>query len=103
LRGHATSGHSRGRAVIVRTLAEAPGTLPEGTILVAPAIVPALTPLLVGAAGLVTDQGGATSHGATLAREYGVPAVLGVGSATALADGVELYVDGEAGRVYVLG
>ncbi|MCA1663055.1 MAG: hypothetical protein LC659_02060 [Myxococcales bacterium] len=38
-----------------------------------------------------------------MAREYGVPAVLGVGSATSLRDGVALYVDGAAGRVYVLG
>ena len=68
-----------------------------------PAIVPSLTPLLATARALVTDHGGALSHGATLAREYGVPAVLGVGGATALADGVELYVDGDAGRVYVLG
>jgi phosphohistidine swiveling domain-containing protein len=51
---------------------------------------------------LVTEHGGATSHGATLAREYGVPAVLGVAGATALADGAQLYVDGAAGRVYPL-
>ena len=53
--------------------------------------------------GQITDHGGPLSQGATLAREYGVPAVLGVGRATALADGVELWVDADAGRVYVLG
>ena len=66
-------------------------------MLVAPAILPSLTPLIAQARALVTDHGGALSHGATLAREYGVPAVLGVGCATALADGVELWVDGAPG------
>jgi phosphohistidine swiveling domain-containing protein len=103
LRGAATAGHARGRAVVVRALAEAPSSLPADAILVVAAIVPSLTPLIAGARALVTDHGGALSHGATLAREYGVPAVLGVGSATALADGTELYVDGDTGRVYVLG
>jgi len=103
LRGAASSGHARGRAVIVRALADAPASLPPDAILVVPAIVPSLTPLLTAARALVTDHGGALSHGATLAREYGVPAVLGVGRATALPDGVELYVDGDRGRVYVLG
>jgi phosphohistidine swiveling domain-containing protein len=103
LRGAATCGHARGRAVIVRALADAPSSLPPGSVLVVPAIVPSLTPLIANARALVTDHGGALSHGATLAREYGVPAVLGVGRATALADGVELYVDADTGRVYVLG
>lgn len=103
LRGAASAGHARGRAVIVRALADAPSSLPADAVLVVAAIVPSLTPLVAVARALVTDHGGALSHGATLAREYGVPAVLGVGRATALADGVELYVDGDAGRVYVLG
>jgi phosphohistidine swiveling domain-containing protein len=102
LRGAASSGQARGRAVVVRALADAPASLPPDAVLVVPAIVPSLTPLLAAARALVTDHGGALSHGATLAREYGVPAVLGVGRATSLPDGVELYVDGDAGRVYVL-
>ncbi|HEX8951444.1 MAG TPA: PEP-utilizing enzyme, partial [Polyangia bacterium] len=84
-------------------LADAPSSLPPDAVLVVPAIVPSLTPLIAQARALVTDHGGALSHGATLAREYGVPAVLGVGHATTLADGVALYVDGDGGRVYVLG
>jgi len=103
LRGAASAGHARGRAVVVRALADAPSSLPADAILVVPAIIPSLTPLVAQARALVTDHGGALSHGATLAREYGVPAVLGVGSATSLPDGVELYVDAAAGRVYVLG
>jgi pyruvate,water dikinase len=57
---------------------------------------------LPAARALVTDHGGATSHGATLAREYGVPAVLGTGRATSIADGADLYVDATSGRVYLL-
>jgi pyruvate,water dikinase len=76
--------------------------LPPDVVLVVPALVPSLAPLLSQARALVTDHGGALSHGATLAREYGIPAVLGARGATALADGVELWVDGDAGRVYVL-
>jgi pyruvate,water dikinase len=102
LRGHPTAGHARGRAVIVRSLAGAPTTLPPDAILVVPAILPSLTYLLPAARALVTDHGGATSHGATLAREYGVPAVLGTGRATSLTDGAELYVDATSGRVYLL-
>ena len=103
LRGAATAGSARGRAVIVRALADAPASLPPDAVLVVPAILPSLTPLIAQARALVTDHGGALSHGATLAREYSVPAVLGVGRATALPDGVALWVDGARGRVYVLG
>ncbi|HEX6837890.1 MAG TPA: PEP-utilizing enzyme, partial [Polyangia bacterium] len=104
LRGAATAGHARGRAVVVHALADAPSSLPPEAVLVAPAIVPSLTPLVAQARALVTDHGGALSHGATLAREYGVPAVLGTGAATStIADGAAVYVDGDAGRVYVLG
>lgn len=103
LRGAATAGQARGRAVVVRALADAPHALPDDAVLVVAAIVPSLTPLLGRARALVTDHGGALSHGATLAREYGVPAVLGVGGATDLPDGTELWVDADGGRVYVLG
>jgi phosphohistidine swiveling domain-containing protein len=102
LRGAATAGRARGHAVVIRALADAPTTLPPDAILVAPALVPSLAPLLPLARALVTDHGGALSHAATLAREYGIPAVLGTGAATAIPDGAELYVDGDAGRVYVL-
>jgi phosphohistidine swiveling domain-containing protein len=102
LRGHATSGKARGRALVVRSPAAAPAALPDDAILVVPAILPSLAYLLPGARALVTDHGGATSHGATLAREYGIPAVLGTRSATTLPDGAELYVDADAGRVYLL-
>jgi phosphohistidine swiveling domain-containing protein len=102
LRGQATFGRAEGRAVLVRSLLDAPARLPSHAILVVPAILPSLTFLLPAAAALVTAHGGATSHGATLAREYGVPAVLGVGDTVlGIAEG-RLFVDGQRGRVYVL-
>lgn len=102
LRGHASFGRARGRAVQVRSPADAPAALPDGAVLVVPAILPSLAYLLPRARALVTEHGGATSHGATLAREYGVPAVLGAPGASAIADGEGLFVDGAAGRVYRL-
>jgi pyruvate,water dikinase len=102
LRGHATFGHARGRAVVVRSPADAPTTLPPDAILIVPALLPSLAWLLPAARALVTDHGGAHSHGATLAREYGLPAVLGCARATALPDGAALYVDGAGGRVWRL-
>src|SRR5581483_1084949 len=84
LRGHATSGRARGRAFVVRALAAAPSALPPGAVLVVPAILPSLAYLLPGARALVTDHDSATSHSATLAREYGIPAMLDTTSATQL-------------------
>ena len=52
--------------------------IPPGSVLVAPSIDPGLTPLFVNAVGLVTEIGGMLSHGATLAREFGLPTVVGV-------------------------
>jgi phosphohistidine swiveling domain-containing protein len=102
LRGHPTSGRARGRAHVLADPSAAPPSLPEGAILVTPALLPSLAYLLPSSRALVTAHGGATSHGATLAREYGVPAVLGARGAEAIADGAELIVDGAAGRVYLL-
>jgi pyruvate,water dikinase len=102
LRGHPTAGRARGRAVVIDDPALAPATLPEDAVLVVAALLPSLSYLLPQARALVTAHGGATSHGATLAREYGLPAVLGVGRAPALTDGTPLLVDGAAGRVYLL-
>jgi rifampicin phosphotransferase len=74
--------------------------LEPGEILVAPSTDPGWTPLFLTAGGLVMEMGGANSHGAVVAREYGIPAVVGVPDATArIATGQRITVDGSAGTV----
>jgi pyruvate,water dikinase len=74
--------------------------LEPGEILVAPSTDPGWTPLFLTAGGLVMEMGGANSHGAVVAREYGIPAVVGVPEATSrLVTGQRLTVDGTNGLV----
>ena len=74
--------------------------LEPGEILVAPSTDPGWTPLFLTAGGLVMEMGGPNSHGAVVAREYGIPAVVGVADATSLlSTGQEVTVDGGAGTV----
>ena len=74
--------------------------LEPGEILVAPSTDPGWTPLFLTAGGLVMEMGGANSHGAVVAREYGIPAVVGVPDATRLiSTGQKIRVDGGAGTV----
>jgi pyruvate,water dikinase len=71
-----------------------------GEVLVAPLTAPAWTPLFTRAAGVVTDVGSAAAHASIIAREYGIPAVVGCGDATArLRTGMRVIVDGTAGNV----
>jgi rifampicin phosphotransferase len=73
-----------------------------GEILVAPSTDPGWTPLFLTAGGLVMEMGGAMSHGAVVAREYGIPAVVGVAHATAsIVTGQIITVDGNAGTVTI--
>ncbi|MCB5292835.1 PEP/pyruvate-binding domain-containing protein [Arthrobacter sp. SO3] len=74
--------------------------LEPGEILVAPSTDPGWTPLFLTAGGLVMEMGGPNSHGAVVAREYGIPAVVGVPDATSLiVTGHSITVDGAAGTV----
>jgi rifampicin phosphotransferase len=76
--------------------------LEPGEILVAPSTDPGWTPLFLTAGGLVMEMGGAMSHGAVVAREYGIPAVVGVPDATErLTTGERITVDGSNGTVAV--
>ena len=76
------------------------GGLEPGEILVAPSTDPGWTPLFLMAGGLVMEMGGPMSHGAVVAREYGIPAVVGVPEATEhIKTGQELTVDGTDGTV----
>jgi phosphohistidine swiveling domain-containing protein len=74
--------------------------LQPGQILVAPSTDPGWTPLFLTAGGLVMEMGGANSHGAVVAREYGIPAVVGVPDATRrIRDGEPVTVNGSAGTI----
>ena len=76
--------------------------LEPGEILVAPSTDPGWTPLFLTAGGLVTETGGAMSHGVIVAREYGIPAVVGVPRATErIPAGSRLTVDGTAGTIVI--
>ena len=77
-------------------------TLEPGEILVAPSTDPGWTPLFLTAGGLVMEMGGSMSHGAVVAREYGIPAVVGVPDATErVVTGARITVDGSAGEVVI--
>jgi phosphohistidine swiveling domain-containing protein len=76
--------------------------LAPGEILVAPSTDPGWTPLFLTAGGLVMEMGGAISHGAVVAREYGIPAVVGVAGATErITTGSRIAVDGAAGKITI--
>lgn len=103
VRGIAGSpGTVRGIARVVLSLADA-GKLQPGDILVTEYTGPWWTPLFGVAGGLVTDFGGILSHCAVVAREFGIPAVVGTGSATTtLVDGQRIEVDGDQGIVRII-
>ncbi|MEU2588171.1 rifamycin-inactivating phosphotransferase [Streptomyces avermitilis] len=96
-----SSGTIEGRARVIRDMAEA--DLEPGDILVTTFTDPSWSPLFVGIAGLVTEVGGLMTHGAVIAREYGLPAVVGVEQATRLIrDGQRIRVHGTDGYVEIL-
>ena len=79
------------------------GRLQPGDVLVASITTPAWTSLFAMASAVVTDIGGPLSHSSIVAREYGIPAVLGTNVATgSIPDGARVRVDGDAGTVTVL-
>lgn len=78
-------------------------SLNKGEILVAPFTDPGWTPLFINAAGLVMEVGGLLTHGTVVAREYGIPAVVGITDATKkIKTGQKIRVDGNAGFVIVV-
>jgi pyruvate,water dikinase len=96
-----SAGTIEGRARVIRDMAEA--DLEAGDILVTTFTDPSWSPLFVGIAGLVTEVGGLMTHGAVIAREYGLPAVVGVEQATRLIrDGQRIRVHGTDGYVEIL-
>ncbi|HEU5439603.1 MAG TPA: PEP/pyruvate-binding domain-containing protein [Ktedonobacterales bacterium] len=98
----ASPGRATGPVRIVRG-PEDFGRFQPGEVLVAQVTAPAWTPLFGLAAAVVTDGGSLAAHASLVAREYGIPAVVGVGDATTrLRDGQQVTVDGSAGIVRVL-
>ena len=96
-----SAGTVEGRARVILDMARA--DLEPGDILVTTHTDPSWTPLFVAAAGLVTEVGGQMTHGAVIAREYGLPAVVGVLDATRLIpDGRRIRVHGTDGYVEIL-
>ena len=97
----ASAGQVTARACVLRGPEEF-GKMKPGDILVAVTTTPAWTPLFTRAAAIVTDVGGLLSHSSIVAREYGIPAVLGVGSATKrIHSGQIITVDGTAGTIWL--
>jgi pyruvate,water dikinase len=96
-----SSGIIEGRARVIVNMEEA--ELQAGDILVTAFTDPSWTPLFVSIKGLVTEVGGLMTHGAVIAREYGLPAVVGVENATRLIkDGQQIRVNGTDGYVEIL-
>jgi phosphohistidine swiveling domain-containing protein len=95
----ASSGSATGPVKVIRKPAEF-GQLAAGDVLVCPYTNPAWTTLFQRAAAVVVDSGGPASHAAIVAREYGIPAVMGTGTGTStLSNGQLVTVDGSTGRV----
>jgi pyruvate,water dikinase len=95
----ASGGRVTGPVRVIRGPAEF-GALRSGDVLVCPYTNPTWTSLFQQAAAVVVDSGGVGSHAAIVAREYGIPAVMGTGSGTrVLTDGQQVTVDGATGRV----
>ena len=96
-----SAGTVEGRARVLLDLADA--ELEPGDILVTTFTDPSWTPLFVAIRGLVTEVGGLMTHGAVIAREYGLPAVVGVEHATRrIRDGQRIRVSGTDGHVELL-
>ncbi|MCA9647810.1 MAG: hypothetical protein KC492_44270 [Myxococcales bacterium] len=101
--GHGVSpGVVRGRARLVLSTADFERFTP-GDILVARATTPTFNTLLANASAIVTQTGGLISHAAIVAREFGIPGVVGVQDALEIPDGAFIEVDGDSGRIVVLG
>ncbi|MED4073969.1 phosphoenolpyruvate synthase [Priestia endophytica] len=96
-----SSGVIEGRARVILNMGDA--NLEDGDILVTTFTDPSWTPLFVSIKGLVTEVGGLMTHGAVIAREYGLPAVVGVENATKLIkDGQRIRVNGTDGYIEIL-
>ncbi|MBT7928370.1 phosphoenolpyruvate synthase, partial [Candidatus Peregrinibacteria bacterium] len=98
----ACKGKVRGKVVLVYTIHDIL-KVKKGDILVAVTTHPDYVPAMQKAAAIVTDEGGILSHAAIVARELGIPCIVGTGNATTVLDyGVEVEVDAEKGTVEII-
>lgn len=97
------TGRASANALVIENPDRIIQQLPKGIILVSSQITPDWLPLLQQVSGIITEQGGLTSHGAIIARELGIPAVVGVNNVTTLIqNGDRLLIDGDTGEVHRL-
>ena len=97
----AATGKASGRARLISNPATG-NKLQSGDILVAPSTDPGWTPLFLRASAVVMETGGSLSHGAIVAREFGIPAVVNVaGVMSLIRDGQRITVDGDEGKVFI--
>ncbi|BDA70878.1 pyruvate phosphate dikinase, PEP/pyruvate-binding [Calothrix sp. PCC 7716] len=97
----ASPGQAEGRVKVLRNLQEVPD-IDDDTILVVPYTDSGWAPILIRAKGIIADAGGRLSHGAIIAREYGIPAIMDVRNATwVLQDGQRVRIDGSRGIVEI--
>jgi phosphoenolpyruvate synthase/pyruvate phosphate dikinase len=98
----ASPGVAEGIARIVSSVDDF-ARIQRGDVLVAAMTTPAWTTVFPSLAALVTETGGVLSHAAVVAREYGLPAVVGAaGALTAIPDGARIRVDGSNGSITIL-
>ncbi len=97
----ASPGVATGPARVIKDIHDA-GQIDEGDVIVTEMTAPDMVPAMQRSRGIITDNGGMTSHAAIVSRELGVPAIVGCGEATKLvADGQRVTLDGEKGTVVV--
>jgi len=96
----ASGGKVQSKVSIVKSISKL-ADIERGNILVAPYTNPLLTMAIFKASAIITEQGGITSHAATIAREVGIPCIVRAENATEiLKEGMEVLVDGDKGVIY---
>ncbi len=99
----ASAGKTTGKVKVINHFAPKLEEFPEGTILVVSAITPSFLPLVKKASAIISEQGGITSHAAILAREIGIPAVVGATNATEIIQtGNFVFIDGNKGEISIV-
>ncbi|MBF2017086.1 MAG: phosphoenolpyruvate synthase [Rivularia sp. T60_A2020_040] len=99
----AATGQQEGNVLIIENSQQIIEQVPKGIILVASVITPDWLPVLQQVGGFITEKGGLTSHAAIIARELGIPAIVGVNKVTKLfQNGDRILIDGDSGEIHQL-